>query len=118
MLIEQLSGCDAASAGTLTCGEPTTNPDSSVTMSATLKMVVKEDMYARETAPAAFNKEREAVNEAANTAMKPESVYLFQVGATTDLITDAKHIRGDRRACLGVQELFFPLFHLIRFYII
>lgn len=89
MLIEQLSGCDAANAGLLTCSEPTKNPDSSISMTATLKMVVKEDMYARETAPAAFNKEREAVNEAANTAMKPESVYLFQVGATTDLITDA-----------------------------
>lgn len=89
MLIEQLSGCDAANAGLLTCSEPVKNPDSSISMSATLKMVVKEDMYARETAPAAFNKEREAVNEAANTAMKPESVYLFQVGATTDLITDA-----------------------------
>lgn len=107
MLIEQLSGCDAASAGTLTCGEPTTNPDSSVTMSATLKMVVKEDMYARETAPAAFNKEREAVNEAANTAMKPESVYLFQVGATTDLITDA-----DRAAKPLPENLLAPLHEL------
>ena len=89
MLIEQLSGCDAANAGMLTCTEPVKNADSSVSMSATLKMVVKEDMYTREMAPAAFNKEREALNEAANTAMKPESVYLFQVGATTDLITDA-----------------------------
>ncbi len=89
MLVEQMSGCEAANAGELTCSEPQKNPDSSVNMSATLKMVVKEDLYARETAPAAFNKEREAVNEAANTAMKPESVYLFQVGATTNLITDA-----------------------------
>ena len=89
MLMEQLSGCDAAEAGVLTCGEPTRNPDSSISMGATLKMTVKEDLYARETAPAAFNKEREALNEAANASMKPESVYLFQVGATTDLITDA-----------------------------
>lgn len=89
MLVEQMSGCEAANAGELTCSEPQKNADGSVNMSATLKMVVKEDLFARETAPAAFNKEREAVNEAANTAMKPESVYLFQVGATTDLITDA-----------------------------
>ena len=89
MLMEQLSGCDAAEAGVLTCGEPTRNPDSSISMGATLKMTVKEDLYAKETAPAAFNKEREALNEAANASMKPESVYLFQVGATTDLITDA-----------------------------
>lgn len=89
MLVEQMSGCEAANAGELTCSEPQKNADGSVNMSATLKMVVKEDFFARETAPAAFNKEREAVNEAANTAMKPESVYLFQVGATTDLITEA-----------------------------
>lgn len=89
MLMEQLSGCDAAEAGVLTCGEPTRNPDSSISMGATLKMTVKEDLYAKETAPAVFNKEREALNEAANASMKPESVYLFQVGATTDLITDA-----------------------------
>ena len=104
MLIEQLSGCDAANAGTLTCSEPTTNPDSSISMNATLKMVVKEDMFVRETAPSAFNKEREAVNEAANTAMKPESVYLFQVGATTELITDA-----DRAAKPLPENLLAPL---------
>ena len=89
MMLEQLSGCELADAGTLTCSEPTKNTDSSISMGASLKMKVKEDLYAKETAPAAFNKEREAVNEAANASMKPESVYLFQVGATTDLITDA-----------------------------
>ena len=89
MLVEQMMGCEAATAGELSCGAPQKNPDASINMNATLKMVVKEDLFARETAPAAFNKEREAVNEAANTAMKPESVYLFQVGATTDLITEA-----------------------------
>lgn len=90
MLVEQMSGCEAANAGELTCSEPQKTEDGTgVNMNATLKMVVKEDLFAKQTAPAAFNKEREAVNEAANTAMKPESVYLFQVGATTDLITDA-----------------------------
>lgn len=92
MLIEQLSGCEAVNAGELVCSEPQKNQDSSISMSAKLKMVVKEDLFAKETAPAAFNKEREAVNEAANAAMKPESVYLFQVGATTDLITDADRV--------------------------
>lgn len=89
MIVEQMTGCETANAGELSCSAPQVNPDSSVSMSATLKMEVKEDLYAKETAPAAFNKEREAVNEAANTAMKPESIYLFQVGATTELITDA-----------------------------
>lgn len=89
MLIEQMNGSEAASAGELTCSEPQKSADSSISMTATLKMVVKEDLFARETAPAAFNKERQAVNEAANNAMRPESVYLFQVGATTDLITEA-----------------------------
>ena len=89
MLIEQMNGSEAASAGELTCSDPQKGADSSISMTATLKMVVKEDLFARETAPAAFNKERQAVNEAANNAMRPESVYLFQVGATTDLITDA-----------------------------
>ena len=89
MLMEQLSGCEIASAGQLTCSTPTKNTDNSISMGASIKMAVKEDLYAKDAAPAAFNKEREAVNEAANTSMKPESVYLFQVGATSDLITDA-----------------------------
>ena len=89
MLVEQMTGCESVTAGEISCSEPQTNADSSVNMSATLKMVVKEDLFIKETAPEAFNKERQAVNEAANAAMKPESVYLFQVGATTDLITEA-----------------------------
>ena len=104
MLVEQMSGCEAANAGELTCSEPQKNPDSSVNMKATLKMVVKEDLFAREAAPAVFNKEREAVNEAANAAMKPESVYLFQVGATTNLITD-----DDRSAKPLPENLLAPL---------
>ena len=89
MLMEQLSGCEIVNAGQLTCGTPTKNTDESISMGATLKLSIKEDLYARENAPAAFNKEREAVNEAANASMKPEASYLFQVGATSDLITDA-----------------------------
>ena len=92
MLMEQLSGCEIASAGQLTCSTPTKNTDNSISMGASIKMAIKEDLYAKDAAPAAFNKEREAVNEAANTSMKPESVYLFQVGATSDLITDADRI--------------------------
>lgn len=89
MLMEQLSGCEIVNAGQLTCGTPTKNTDESISMGATLKLSIKEDLYAKENAPAAFNKEREAVNEAANASMKPEASYLFQVGATSDLITDA-----------------------------
>lgn len=107
MLMEQLSGCEIASAGQLTCSTPTRNTDNSLSMGASIKMVVKEDLYAKDTAPTAFNKEREAVNEAANAAMKPESVYLFQVGATTDLITDA-----DRQAKPLPENLQAPLLEL------
>lgn len=104
MLMEQLSGCEIANAGQLTCSTPTRNTDNSISMGASIKMAVKEDLYAKDTAPAAFNKEREAVNEAANASMKPESVYLFQVGATTDLITDA-----DRQAKPLPENLQAPL---------
>ena len=104
MLMEQLSGCDAADAGQLTCGTPTRDTDESVSMGASLRMKVREDMYAKELAPAELNKERQAVNEAANAAMKPESVYLFQVGATSDLITEE-----DRKAKPLPEHLLTPL---------
>ncbi len=67
----------------------TTNADGSVSMAATLAMTVKEDLFTREEAPAALNTERMACNESLNRAMLPESVYLMQVGAPTELITDA-----------------------------
>lgn len=58
------------------------------TIEATVKMVVKENLYAESAAPEELNKERQAVNEAANLAIRPDAAYLLQVGAPTDLITD------------------------------
>lgn len=108
MLMEQLSGCEIANAGMLTCSTPTKNTDNSVSMGATIKLAVKEDLYAKEAAPTAFNKEREAVNEAANASMKPESVYLFQVGATSNLITEedrqAKPLPENLQAALNEMK--------------
>lgn len=88
MLVEQLPACDFATPGAVSCEVPQKNEDGSLNLSLSLPMTLNENLYARESAPAVFNKEREAVNEAANAAMKPESVYLLQVGATTDLISD------------------------------
>lgn len=89
MLVEQLPACNFAEAGELKCEAPVKNEDGSLNLKMELVMNLRENLYSRESAPAAFNKEREAVNESANAAMKPESVYLLQVGAGTDLISDA-----------------------------
>ncbi len=62
--------------------------DGSFDISATLTLSLKEDLFTRENAPAAFNDERKAANEGINNAMLPESGYLVQVGAPTDLITE------------------------------
>ncbi len=67
----------------------TTNADGSVSLAASLGMTVKEDLFAREDAPAALNTERMACNESLNRAITPDSVYLMQVGAPTDMLTDA-----------------------------
>lgn len=88
MLVEQLPACTFATPGAISCEVPQKNEDGSLSLSLNLVMTLNENLYARESAPAVFNKEREAVNEAANASMKPESVYLLQIGATTDLITE------------------------------
>lgn len=88
MLVEQLPTCTFATPGAISCDVPQKNADGSLSLSLNLVMTLNENLYSRESAPAAFNKEREAVNEAANASMKPESVYLLQIGATTDLISD------------------------------
>lgn len=88
MLVEQLPACTFATPGAVSCEVPQKNEDGSLSLSLNLVMTLNENLYARESAPAVFNKEREAVNEAANASMKPESVYLLQIGATTDLITE------------------------------
>lgn len=88
-IVEVLPECSYAAPGALSMELPQKNEDGTLSLSATLTMELTKNLFARESAPAAFNKEREALNTAANAAMQPESVYLLQVGATTDLITDA-----------------------------
>lgn len=89
MLTEQLPECPYAEPAGLSCELPQKNEDGSFNLAMTLTMVLRENMYARESTPESFNKEREAVNEAANAAMQPESVYLLQVGAPTEMLTEA-----------------------------
>lgn len=101
---EQLPDCPFAAPASLVCELPQKNADGSLNITATLVMKLTENMYARESAPAAFNKEREGVNAAANAAMQPESLYLLQVGATTDMITDA-----DRAARPLPENLLAPI---------
>ncbi len=67
----------------------TENADGSHSLTASLTVSVKEDLFSREEAPAAFNQERTASNESLNRAILPESVYLMQVGATTNMLTEA-----------------------------
>ncbi len=58
-------------------------------MDISLGLTVKEDLFTREDAPAVLNNERMASNESINRAMTPEAVYLMQVGAPTDMLTEA-----------------------------
>ncbi len=67
----------------------TVAPDGSLSMTVGVTASLKEDRFAREDAPAAFNSERKASNECLNRAVLPDSVYLMQVGAPTDMLTDA-----------------------------
>lgn len=100
MLLAQLPASEKTTAGALKLDAPQKNDDGSLSINARMSMVVKENLYASEAAPSAFNKEREAVNDVANRAMKPESVYLLQIGAPTEMLTDA-----DRAAKPLPQEL-------------
>ncbi len=68
---------------------PTGNADGSLSLSASLTVSVKEDIFTREDAPAALNQERTASNESLNRAILPESVYLMQAGAPTNMLTEA-----------------------------
>ena len=61
-------------------------------ISASLKMVVKENMYTQVAAPEDFNTGRQALNEAANLAIRPDAAYLMQVGAPTDAVTDEDRV--------------------------
>lgn len=110
LILEQLPPCDKATSGALTYEEPTKNDDGSLSITAHLTMVIKENLYVSEASPEAFKKERQAVNDSANKAMQPESLYLLQIGASTDVITDddrkAKALPADLQAALNeLKEL-------------
>ena len=69
-----------------------------------VNLVLSDDVYAKQPAPAFLNDERKAVNATANRAMTPESVYLLQVGAPEDVITEEQ-----RKTC-PLPEQLAPLF--------
>lgn len=100
MLPDQLPACDVAERGEFTCEPPQTAEDGSVSLTVHQSYTVRENLYARESSPEAFNELRKGVNDAVNAATKPESVYLLQVGGTTDMLTDA-----DRSAKPMPEEL-------------
>ncbi len=89
MLTAQLGESAIAAPGAVIIDSCTAQEDGSYAMTARLALALREDLFTRENAPAAFNNERMAVNESLNRAMLPESVYLMQVGAPTDMLTDA-----------------------------
>lgn len=110
LILEQLPVCERATSGEIHCDTPGKNDDGSLSITAHLSMIVKENLYTKEAAPEEFNKERMAVNEAANNAMKPEASYLMQIGAPSDFITDedrnAKALPADLQALLNeLKEL-------------
>ena len=53
-----------------------------------VNLVLADDVFAEQPAPAFLNDDRKAINVLANRAMTPESVYMLQVGAPEDLITE------------------------------
>lgn len=87
-LADQLPTCDVAERGEFTCEPPQTAEDGSVALTVHQTYTVRENLYTRESAPEAFNELRKGINDALNAATKPESVYLLQVGGTTDMLTD------------------------------
>ncbi len=89
LLTQGLGECAIATPWAVTVDSTTPNADGTLNMTASLVLSVKEDLFAREDAPAAFNNERMACNESLNRALLPEAVYLMQVGAPTDMLTEA-----------------------------
>ncbi len=87
-LMQQLEESPLATPGEWELTEAELQPDGSFAVAARLTLTVNEDIFTRENAPAAFNDERKAANEGINNAMLPESGYLIQVGAPTDIITE------------------------------
>lgn len=99
-LADQLPACDVAERGEFTCEPPQTVEDGSVSLTVHQTYTVRENLYNRESAPEAFNELRKGINDAVNAATMPESVYLLQVGGTTDMLTDE-----DRAATPLPEEL-------------
>lgn len=89
MLNEQLPEETLVEAGEFTCEPPQTAEDGSLHLVLHRSYSVKEDLYTKQGAPESFNELRKGINDAVNAATKPESVYLLQVGGTTEMLTDA-----------------------------
>ncbi len=89
MLGEQLPEETLAERGEFTCEPPQTAEDGSLHLVLHQSYTLKENLFTKQTAPEAFNELRKGVNDALNAAVKPDSVYLLQVGGTTEMLTDA-----------------------------
>ncbi len=88
LLTKELGESAIVTPWALTVDSTTKNPDGSLAISASLGLSVKEDLFMREDAPASLNTERMASNESINRSVLPDSVYLMQVGAPTDMLTE------------------------------
>lgn len=88
VVMPQLSAYPWLNAGEIS-SETSTTEGGALQLTAKVKLTVAENLCRKESAPAAFNEERKAMNQSANAAMQPNSVYLLQIGAPTDTITEA-----------------------------
>ncbi len=89
LLTRELGECGFATPWAVNIDSITPNADGTLALAASLALTVKEDLFTREETPAVFNNERMACNESLNRAILPEAVYLMQVGAPTDMLTEA-----------------------------
>ncbi len=89
LLTRELGDTTIVTPWAVTIDSTTSNEDGSLSMAAGLALTVKEDLFSRDDAPASLNTERMASNESINRAMLPAAVYLMQVGAPTDMLTEA-----------------------------
>lgn len=89
MLGEQLPEETLAERGEFTCEPPQTTEDGALHLMLHQSYGIKENLFSKQVAPESFNELRKGVNDALNAAAKPDSVYLLQVGGTTEMLTDA-----------------------------
>lgn len=89
MLGEHLPETAVAEQGEFTCEPPQTAADGALRLVLHQSYTLKENLFTKQTAPEAFNELRKGINDALNAAVLPESVYLLQVGGSTDMLTDA-----------------------------